>query len=84
MKGQNYSAIHILDGRYKDVVCKYGLVQFEERTEGEPDTTPLKMKFEYGILENPNEVDRDDQQLINVLGDILVELMEEEKKREDE
>jgi hypothetical protein len=38
------------------------------------------MKFEYDILQNPDSINIDKQQFIDYIGDILLELLEEQLK----
>ena len=55
----------IEEGTYKDVIWTYGKVQPIEESE------KLRLKFEYNVHENPNEVDTNSESFINVMGDIL-------------
>jgi hypothetical protein len=73
----DYTCIKLIDDKYLDVVYKYGNVAFarDENSEGK-----LPMKFDYDILKNPNNVDTDNQDFINHIGDILVELLEQQLK----
>ena len=66
-------ALKVTDGDYKDLVYRYGLVQFKEN-EGQ-----MIMNFQFEILENPHEVKTEDNgDLIDYMGDVLCEIMEEE------
>jgi|TARA_R110001592_G_scaffold98099_4_gene280413 hypothetical protein len=66
-------ALKVTDGDYKDLVYRYGLVQFKEN-EGQ-----MIMNFQFEILENPHEVNTEDNGgLIDYMGDVLCEIMEEE------
>ena len=66
-------AFKVTDGDYKDLVYRYGLVQFKEN-EGQ-----MIMNFQFEILENPHEVKTEDNgDLIDYMGDVLCEIMEEE------
>lgn len=73
----DYTCIKLIDDKYLDVVYKYGNVAFarDENSEGK-----LPMKFDYDILKNPNNVDTDNQDFINHIGDILIELLEQQLK----
>jgi hypothetical protein len=73
----DYTCIKLIDDKYLNVVYKYGNVAFarDENSEGK-----LPMKFDYDILKNPNNVDTDNQDFINHIGDILVELLEQQLK----
>ena len=57
----------IEDGTYKDVIYTYGKVSPIEDKESDK----LRLKFEYNVHENPNEVDTNSESFINVMGDIL-------------
>jgi hypothetical protein len=65
-------SIRIIKGRFRGIRYKYGRVRFEK--EENPDGT-LPLKFEYTIFENPKKK-RLNQQFVNLLGDILVEIIE--------
>ena len=67
-------ALKITSGDYKDLVYRYGLVQFKKS----PDDQMI-MNFQFEILENPNELTTEENDdLINYMGDVLCEIMEEE------
>ena len=73
-----YSSIKITEGKFKDIIYHYGKVGFarDER----PDGT-LPMKFDYTVVKNPNDVDtNENQEFIDYIGDILIELLEEQLK----
>jgi hypothetical protein len=66
-------ALQVTAGDYKDLVYRYGLVQFKEK-EGQ-----MIMNFQFEILENPHELNTEDNgDLIDYMGDVLCEIMEEE------
>ena len=74
----DYSSIKITEGKFKDIIYHYGKVGFakEENEKGE-----LPMKFDYVIDKNPNNVDTlDNQEFIDYIGDILIELLDEQVK----
>jgi len=55
----------IEEGHYKNVIYTYGKVSPIEENE------KLRLKFEYNVHENPDKVDTDSRDFINVIGDIL-------------
>jgi|TARA_B100000902_G_C27089913_1_gene803296 hypothetical protein len=73
--GADYTAIKLLDPKYSNVIYKYGKVRFakEEKADG-----TLPMKFDYDILSNPESKDIDNQEFIDFIGDILIEVMEQQ------
>ena len=72
-----FTCIKITEGKFKDVIYKYGKVGFapKENSDG-----ALPMKFDYDIMKNPNNVDVDKQDFINFIGDILIDLLDEQIK----
>ena len=76
-QGDDFSCIKIMDGQYEGVIYKYNNVKFSQ-TENEEGQIPLK--FTYDIFLNPNKVDVEDIEFRNYIGDILVELVEEQLK----
>ena len=68
-------ALKVTEGDFKDLVYRYGLVQFKE------NSGQMIMNFQFEILENPHEVNTEDNgNLIDYMGDVLCEIMEEELK----
>ena len=55
----------IQEGQYGGVMYTYGKVTPVEEDD------KLRLKFEYNVHENPNEVDTNSESFINVMGDIL-------------
>jgi len=72
-----FSCIKIIIGEYKDVIYKYGRVQFASEP-NQLDQLPLK--FDYEVMKNPNNVDTQTENFRHKIGDILVEVMEEQLK----
>jgi len=66
--------IRILDGKYKDLVYHYNYVSFNEKT--------VQVQFAYDIDETPSGLEIDDlkesdrKELEQMLGDILVNIVE--------
>ena len=78
-KEQDQTLIGIKEGKFAGVVYKYGKVGFgEENLDG---TKPLR--FEYNIVDN-NGIPREQfgDEFFKLIGDILVEVMEEQIKDE--
>jgi len=61
----------LTEGKYEGVKIQYGRIAFDEK-DGE-----LELNFDYRLCENPNEIE-EDQEFINELGQILVQVLEEE------
>ncbi len=74
------SGIQILKGEWKDVIYVYGKVGFEE---GKPN-----INFQRDIVVIPENHDLDEllnnKELNNLMGDILVELLQEQMRKENE
>jgi len=72
------TCIKITEGKYKDIIYHYGNVQFakEEKADG-----TLPMIFDYIVDRNPHDADTlDNQEFIDYIGDILIEIMEQQIK----
>jgi len=65
--------IRITEGKYKGLVYRYGKINFAE------DNNLLRCNFDYDIIENPNDI-TEDQDLINFLGEIVIDVLEDEMK----
>jgi len=77
-EGDDFSCIKLLQPPYKGVIFKYGKVGFGE--DENPDGT-RSMKFDYDILFNPHEMDLDNKEFIDYIGDMLVEFLDEKLKK---
>ena len=78
-KEQDQTLIGIKEGKFAGVIYKYGKVSFGEDN---PDgTKPLQ--FQYEIVDN-NGIQREQfgEEFFKLIGDILVEVMEEQIKDE--
>ena len=65
-------ATRITEGYYKHIVYQVGRIQFAQ-----PDETGHRaMRFKYQILENPNEVEIQND-ITSIIGDIIVQQIEE-------
>ena len=76
-QGDDFSCIKIIDGQYEGIIYKYNNVKISqtENADGE-----LPLKFTYDIMANPNKEDIKSTDFRNYIGDILVEVMEEQLK----
>ena len=76
---KEHYAIEIIDGVYQDLVYQYGKVQF---VEGKPE-----INFERTIRRCPEGMEvkelLKDSELNNLMGDILVEMLEEQVGRQE-
>ena len=70
----DYTCIKLVEGNYKDIIFKYGNVGFKPVEDDEK----MSVIFDYNVLKNPNDVDYDTQEFIDYIGDILIELVEEQ------
>src|SRR5210317_1172781 len=74
------AGFRIADGKYENVIYTYGKVKPNEEDD------KLRLKFEYNVHENPNDVDTESDEFINMIGDILTLEIDKEKNdnsRED-
>ena len=76
-QGDDFSCIKIMDGQYEGIIYKYDNVKISQ-TENADGQLPLK--FTYDIMTNPNKEDVKSTDFRNYIGDILVEVMEEQLK----
>ena len=78
---ENWQCIGIRGGRYDGVVYKYGKVSIPEKEN--PDGT-LPFRFEYDIVDN-NDLPRElfGEEFFSLIGDILVDIIVEEKNDSD-
>jgi hypothetical protein len=63
--------IIISEGKYEGIKFQYGRIAFNEQEDS------MALKFDYNLIENPNEL-KEDQELVDTLGDILMDVLEEE------
>ena len=76
-QGDDFSCIKIMDGQFEGIIYKYNNVKISQ-TENADGQLPLK--FTYDIMANPNKEDVKSDDFRNYIGDILVEVMEEQLK----
>ena len=75
----DYSSVKLVDGKFKGVIYHYGKVGFAEQ---EDENGKLPMKFDYVVDLNPTDyVLYDNQEFIDYIGDILIELLDEQAKK---
>ena len=73
--GDDFTCIKLIEDKYLGIVYKYGNVAFAR--DEKPDGT-LPMKFDYDIIKNPDNIDTNNQEFIDYIGDILIELLEKQ------
>ena len=79
-KEQDQTLIGIKGGKFAGVVYKYGKVSFAEK---EDENGNLPMRFQYDIVDN-NGIPREQfgEDFFTLIGDILVEVIEEQANNE--
>ena len=78
-KEQDQTLIGIKEGKFAGVIYKYGKVSFGE--DNPNGTKPLQ--FQYEIVDNSGiQREQFDEEFFKLIGDILVEVMEEQIKDE--
>ena len=79
-RSQDQTCIGIKTGKFAGVVYKYGKVSFGKE---EDENGNLPLQFQYDIVDN-NGIPREkfNDEFFNLIGDILVEVMEEQTKNE--
>ena len=71
----HFTGIEILEGEYEGCVYHYGKTQLIEEDDY------MRVKFDYTMVENPNNKP-EDQNFINCMGDILVEILDNQLDEE--
>ena len=79
-ESQDQTCIGIKEGKFAGVVYKYGRVSFGKE---EDENGNLPLQFQYDIVDN-NGIPREqfNEDFFKLIGDILVEVMEEQTKNE--
>ena len=74
----DFSCIKLTSGKFSDIIYTYGKVKFaeEENNEGR-----LPLQFTYNVQRNPNNLDTEGEEFRNVIGDILIDVMEEQLEK---
>ena len=80
--GEDFTGLKLISGPFASIVYKYGNVGF--RPESEAVDGALPMVFDYTVIENKIEADIDSQEFIDHIGDILVVLLDEQLKQQEE
>ncbi len=75
-KGDDFTCIKLLDGEYEGIIYKYNNVKFEEVT----NSGQIPLQFTYDVFVNSEKKNVDSQQFKNYIGDILVELVDQQLK----
>ena len=73
----DFTCIKLTEGKYKDIIYRYDKVKFAPEAN---DKGEIPLKFTYDIYLNPNKVDVEDIEFRNYIGDILIELVEQQLK----
>ena len=76
-EGDDFSCVKLLDGQYEEVIFKYDKVAFEPKP---LDTGDVPLRFTYDIMTNPNDEDILSTDFRNYIGDILVEIVDQQLK----
>jgi len=71
----DFTCIKIIDGIYEGVIYKYDKVTFEQKP---LDSGDIPLRFTYDIMVNPNKVDVESTDFRNYIGDILVEIVDQQ------
>ena len=74
-QGDDFSCIKIMDGQYEGIIYKYDKVAFEPKP---LETGDIPLRFTYDIMTNPNNEDIESLDFRNYIGDILVEVVQEQ------
>ena len=75
--GDDFSCVKLLSGKYEEVIYKYDKVAFEPEPTENGD---VPLRFTYDIMVNPKNVDVKSEDFKNYIGDILVEIVEQQLK----
>ncbi len=70
-KDKTLECVRILEGKYKGMIYQYGTASFEENN----NEDNALLSFNYRIVESVEDVDPDELQ--EILGDILVDILDE-------
>ena len=76
-QGDDFSCIKIMDGQYEGIIYKYDKVAFEKAP---LDGSDIPLRFTYDIMTNPNNEDILSDDFRNYIGDILVEIVDQQLK----
>jgi len=76
-QGDDFSCVKLLEGNFEGVIYKYDKVAFEEKP---LDSGDIPLRFTYDIMVNPKNVDVESTNFKNYIGDILIEIVEQQLK----
>jgi len=76
-EGDDFSCIKLLEGKFEGVIYKYDKVAFEPKP---LDSGDIPLRFTYDIMVNPNKADVESLDFKNYIGDILIEVVEQQLK----
>ena len=76
-EGDDFSCVKLLSGKYEEVIYKYDKVAFEPEPTEKGD---VPLRFTYDIMLNPKNVAVKSEDFKNYIGDILVEIVEQQLK----
>ena len=77
--GDDITGIKITDGKYEGLHWTFGTVSFDEE---EDDNGSLSCHFDYIMHDNPNDLE-ENQEMLNFMGDILIDVLDEELEADD-
>ena len=75
--GDEFSCIKISEGKFKNVIYTYKYVKFAPK---ENDEGKLPLKFTYDVCGNPNNANVESDEFKDYIGDILIEVVEQQLK----
>jgi|SRR5210317_1185803 len=75
-QGDDFTCIKILEDEYEGIIYKYNNVKFEEVN----NNGQIPLQFTYDVFLNSDNKDVDNQKFKNYIGDILVELVDQQLK----
>ena len=79
-EGEDHTCIKLTEGQYEGIIYKYGKVGIPPKVKEDAEGR-LPLTFDYTVVKNPKDLDiLDNQEFINYIGDILVELLDEQLK----
>ena len=80
-KDAKFASVMIKDGKFKDVIYNYGKVSLPEE---EDENGNMPFRFEYNIIDNVG-IPREEfgEEFFTLIGDILVEIIDEQLEEEN-
>ena len=79
-EGEDHTCIKLTEGQYEGIIYKYGKVGIPPKVKEDAEGK-LPLTFDYTVVKNPKDLDiLDNQEFIDYIGDILVELLDEQLK----